>query len=128
MPADRRRINQLVTEQLNERLGMNLTDAFCGLKAYRTSALAKLELRETGYAMPLELWVQAAKHGLCVEEAAVPLIYLDEDRSFGGALDAAEIRLQYYREVIDRAIAVADLAPVEDLPVPLCGSGSGTSS
>ena len=126
VPADRRRINQMVTEQLNRRLGMNLTDAFCGLKAYRTSALAKLELQETGYAMPLELWVQAAKHGLCVEEAAVPLIYLDEDRSFGGTLDAADIRLKYYREVIDRAIAVADLAEVEDLPEPLCGSELGS--
>lgn len=128
VPADRRRINQMVTEQLNRRLGMNITDAFCGLKAYRTSALAKLELQETGYAMPLELWVQAAKHGLCVEEAAVPLIYLDEDRSFGGTLDAADIRLNYYRDVIDRAIAVADLAEVEDLPEPLCGSELGSTS
>lgn len=127
-PADRRQINQLVTEQLNQRLGLNLTDAFCGLKAYRTSALAKLELQETGYAMPLELWVQAAKHRLCIEEAAVPLIYLDEDRSFGATLDAADIRLQYYREVINRAIEVADLDDVEKLPKPLCGSGSGLSS
>ena len=109
VPTDRRRINQLVTEQLNKRLGLNLTDAFCGFKAYRTSALALLNLEEKGYAMPLELWVQAAKHQLCVQEVAVPLIYLDEERSFGGALDAAEIRLQYYREVIERATTAARL-------------------
>ncbi len=34
-PADRRRINQQVTVELNRRLGLQLTDAFCGFKAYR---------------------------------------------------------------------------------------------
>ena len=41
-------------------MGIELTDAFCGFKAYRVESLKKLELTETGYAMPLELWVQAA--------------------------------------------------------------------
>ena len=58
--------------------------------------------------MPLELWVQAAKHQLRVREMPVPLIYLDEERSFGGTLDAADLRLKYYREVIQRAIVKAD--------------------
>jgi dolichol-phosphate mannosyltransferase len=35
----------------------------------------------------------------------VPLVYLDEARSFGGSLDDAETRLAYYRRVIDRAEA-----------------------
>lgn len=104
VPSDRRRINQIITAELNERLGLNITDAFCGFKAYCTNALAKLELTETGYAMPLELWVQAAKHNLKIREISVPLIYLDEERSFGGALDTAELRLKYYRDVIDRAL------------------------
>jgi dolichol-phosphate mannosyltransferase len=38
-PEARRRINVEVTRWLNECLGLNLTDAFCGFKAYRTSAL-----------------------------------------------------------------------------------------
>src|SRR5438128_948674 len=41
-PADRRFINQTITAELNQKLGLNLTDAFCGFKAYRTSALAQL--------------------------------------------------------------------------------------
>lgn len=109
VPTDRRQINQIITGELNELLGLNITDAFCGFKAYCTKALAKLELTETGYAMPLELWVQAAKHKLRVKEMSVPLIYLDEERSFGGALDAADTRLKYYREVIDRAVQAAGL-------------------
>lgn len=104
VPTDRRQINQIITGELNELLGLNITDAFCGFKAYCTHALAKLNLTETGYAMPLELWVQAAMHKLRVREMSVPLIYLDEERSFGGALDAADLRLAYYREVIERAV------------------------
>ncbi|QEG35294.1 glycosyltransferase family 2 protein [Bythopirellula goksoeyrii] len=103
VPSDRLLINRTITKELNQQLGLNLTDAFCGFKAYRTRALANLELTETGYAMPLELWVQAAWHGLRITEVPVPLIYLDEERSFGGPLDAAETRLNYYREVIAQA-------------------------
>jgi dolichol-phosphate mannosyltransferase len=101
-PEQRRRINQQITEEVNRRLGLTLTDAFCGFKAYRVPALAKIELTETGYAMPLELWVRAARLRLRIVELPVPLIYLDEKRSFGGALDDAETRLAVYRQVLDR--------------------------
>ncbi len=108
-PPDRQQINAVITAELNALLGLNLTDAFCGFKAYRTSALARARLTETGYAMPLELWVQAAALQLKIVELAVPMIYLDEKRSFGGALDDAEQRLAIYREVIARAIRAAGL-------------------
>jgi dolichol-phosphate mannosyltransferase len=104
-PAQRLWINQQITAELNRRLCLRLTDAFCGFKAYRVSGLAKLRLMETGYAMPLELWVQAAYAGLRIIERPVPLIYLDEKRSFGGVLDDATTRLQYYHQVLDRSIA-----------------------
>jgi glycosyltransferase involved in cell wall biosynthesis len=104
-PAQRRWINQLVTSELNRRLGLRLTDAFCGFKAYRVRAVANLTLTENGYAMPLELWVQAARAGLRIVERAVPLIYLDEKRSFGGVLDDGSTRLEYYHLVLDRSIA-----------------------
>jgi hypothetical protein len=35
----------------------------------------------------------------------VPLVYLDESRSFGGTLDDGATRLAYYRRVLDRAEA-----------------------
>ncbi len=104
-PADRRKINAMLTAELNSRLGLELTDAFCGFKAYRVPALAKLELTEDGYGMPLELWVEAARAGLSIVELPVPLIYLEEERSFGGALDQADRRLAYYRRVLDTAMA-----------------------
>lgn len=103
-PEDRRHINRLMTEELNRVLGLNLTDAFCGFKAYRVEALRRLQVRETGYAMPLEVWVQAARFGFRIVELAIPLVYLDEKRSFGGALDDAKTRLAMYRRVLEESV------------------------
>lgn len=122
-PADRRRINQELTREVNRRLALALTDAFCGFKAYRAAALAKFELRETGYAMPLELWVQAAAARMRIVELPVPLIYLDERRSFGGALDDAERRLAHYRAVLDAALARHPLPAARSARLARCGEG-----
>jgi dolichol-phosphate mannosyltransferase len=108
-PEERRRINVEVTRWLNECLGLSLTDAFCGFKAYRTSALAQFDITDLGYAMPLQVWVQAVQHGMSIVEVPVPLIYLDESRAFGGALDDAEYRLNHYREVFHDALRRAGL-------------------
>jgi glycosyltransferase involved in cell wall biosynthesis len=107
-PAERRQINTQITRELNERLGLSITDAFCGFKAYRVPALAKLTISEPGYGMPIELWVQAAYHQLRIVEVPVPLIYLDEERSFGGSLDDGRKRMEYYHRVLDRAIDTAE--------------------
>ena len=104
-PEQRRKINHIVSAELSRRLNIKLTDAFCGFKAYRTASLDKLTPTENGYAMPLELWVQAAQANLNIIELPVPLIYLDEARSFGGVLDDDATRLEYYHLVLDRSIA-----------------------
>lgn len=103
-PQERMFINRRITAELNQRLGFSLTDAFCGFKAYRSEALRAMRISENGYAMPLQLWVEAAAAGLSIIELPVPLIYLDLERSFGGSLDHAETRLKYYHEVFDNAI------------------------
>jgi glycosyltransferase involved in cell wall biosynthesis len=103
-PEARRRINVEVTRWLNECLGLSLTDAFCGFKAYRTSVLPKFDITDFGYAMPLQIWAQAVQHGMTIVETPVPLIYLDESRAFGGALDNADFRLKHYRQVFQDAL------------------------
>ena len=103
-PIERRRINIEVTRWLNECLGLNLTDAFCGFKAYRASILPKFEVTDFGYAMPLQVWVQAVRHEMSIVEVPVPLIYLDENRAFGGSLDDATYRLNHYRGVFREAL------------------------
>jgi glycosyltransferase involved in cell wall biosynthesis len=102
-PRDRLEINQVITAETNERFGLQLTDTFCGFKAYRVDALKKLRITEKGWGMPLQLWVQAARLGLRIKEIGVPRIYLDPHRAFGGMLNDANERLAYYRRVIDSA-------------------------
>lgn len=108
-PEERRKINVEVTRWLNECLGLNLTDAFCGFKAYNRRALECFEVTDLGYAMPLQVWVQAVQHGLKIVEAPVPLIYLDESRAFGGSLDDSTYRLNHYRKVFADALERAGL-------------------
>ena len=109
-PPERLAINRKITSELNHRLGLHLTDAFCGFKAYRSFGLRQMRITDQGYAMPLQLWVEAVAANLRVIELPVPLIYLDLERSFGGALDQAETRLRYYHQVLDEAIAAAPLS------------------
>jgi len=121
-PADRRRINLRITDLLNECLGLGLTDSFCGFKAYRVSSLAAFDVTELGYAMPLQHWVQAVAAGLKVVEFPVPLVYLEEERSFGGSLDDADRRMRYYLEVLTRELCEHRLPlPAELREATPCG-------
>ena len=103
-PADRRAINRTITEEVNVALGLQLTDAFCGFKAYRTHACAKLALTVDGYDFPMQFWVQAAAHRLRIGEIPVPRIYHDPNRSFGGELDDPSVRLAAYRDTFRREL------------------------
>ncbi len=104
-PEERRRINRQITACLNEELYLSITDAFCGFKAYRVSSLVDLQITVPGYAMPLQLWVQIADLDWRIVEFPVPLVYVDDTRSFGGPLDQAEERLSYYRDVLNRELS-----------------------
>jgi len=115
-PQDRARINHVITQELNDRFGLGLTDSFCGFKAYRREALCRLHITETGWGMPLQLWVQAARLGLRVKEVGVPRVYLDPYRAFGGVMDDPEQRLAHYRGVIEAAAA----EPLPAAPHPCC--------
>jgi len=105
VPEERRSINVWINAILARVTPYRLTDAFCGFKAYRVAALERLALAETGYAMPLEFWIQAARHGLRVREVPVRLVYVDPSRRFGDGLDDPRVRLRYYLEVLDRELA-----------------------
>jgi dolichol-phosphate mannosyltransferase len=102
-PSDRRFINATITREINTRYGLNLTDSFCGFKAYRREALEKLRITESGWGMPLQLWVQSARQSLRVKEIGVPRLYLDPNRAFGGVMNDPDQRLEYYRSVLASA-------------------------
>ncbi len=110
-PPDRRRINATMTQELNEALGLAITDAFCGFKAYRVERCAALRLTTTGYEFPMEFWAQAAAASLRIRELPIRRIYTDLTRSFGETLDDPAIRLAHYRETLRSALD------------PCCGRG-----
>jgi len=101
-PEDRRSINAKLTRLLNDLFKLDLTDSFCGYKAHRVSAMARLSLNEVGYAFPMQFWPQVWHHRLRVTEIPVRLIYNDPTRHFGGRLDDADERLRHYLDVLDR--------------------------
>ena len=103
-PPERRAVNDAVTTAINRVTGWSLTDAFCGFKAYRADALGRLHLTEGGYALPLQVWAEAYRAGLCVVELPVERIYFDGDRSFGQDLDDPVKRLGYYLRVWNAAL------------------------
>lgn len=102
VPEDRRAINGTITARVNEITGFSLTDSFCGFKAYKVSALRKLSITEFGYAMPLQVWMQAKHFGLRVSERPVSRIYDDPTRTFGGDLDNPEVRLKLYLDTLEK--------------------------
>lgn len=116
-PVDRRSINTQITALLNRLFGWRLSDAFCGFKAHRVSAMSRLSLTEKGYAFPMQLWPQVCAAGLRVTEIPVRLIYNDPTRTFGGNLDDADRRLRHYLGVLSSELAaqgaVAEATAVE---------------
>lgn len=103
-PPARRAVNDAVAREINGVTGWSLTDAFCGFKAYRALALHSMHLTEDGYALPLQVWAEAYRAGLCVVELPVERIYFEGDRSFGQDLDDPDKRLEYYLRVWNDAL------------------------
>jgi glycosyltransferase involved in cell wall biosynthesis len=121
-PTDRRSINKFITSTVNDCFGLKLTDAFCGFKAHRMSAMRKLKLDIPGYAFPMQLWPQVAHAGLRVTEIPVRLIYNDPTRHFGGLLDDPDNRLKHYLDVLCSEQKRIDGSVLEQNNVPCpCG-------
>ena len=120
-PSDRMAINRTITSEVNAALGLAITDAFCGFKAYRVRPCARLRLDIDGYEFPMQFWVQAVAAGLRIGEIAVPRIYHDMSRTFGGALDDPSVRLASYRDALRQELRrcrarLAGADPMRGLP------------
>ena len=111
-PEQRRRINVEVTRWLNECLGLSRDRRLLRIQGLSHIRFEAFDITDNGYAMPLQVWVQAVAHKMKIVEVPVPLIYLDESRAFGGALDDAEYRLAHYRRVLKDALQAAGLQAV----------------
>jgi hypothetical protein len=65
--------NPMLTGMLNVLFRAGVSDAHCGLRALRRSAVARLGLSATGMEFASEMVIKAAKRGLRIEE--VPITY-----------------------------------------------------
>jgi len=128
-PEARKAINMQINQLMERELGLKLTDSFCGFKAYRVSSLSRLDVTEYGYAMPMQFWVQVVAQKLRIREYPVPLIYLEEERSFGGSLDDSEKRLTYYLDVFaeEKSRWKDQLAHTKPIQSPAAEVPSGSS-
>jgi dolichol-phosphate mannosyltransferase len=115
-PQERRAVNVTITDVLNDLFHFGITDAFCGFKAHRVSAMQRLRLDEEGYAFPLQLWPQVAAANLRLTEIPVRLIYNDPTRHFGGSLDDVGNRLRHYLDVLSKEVARLAENPLSAVP------------
>ena len=82
VPIDRYVTNMFLTRTINEIFNINITDAFCGLKGYKTSILP-IEMNDAGYSFPLIFWNFCSKQKLALKEIETPIIYRLDRRSRG---------------------------------------------
>jgi hypothetical protein len=74
MPWLHRRIgNPALTWVLNRLFGLRVSDAHCGLRAFRADALRRLDLRSGGMELASELAIKAGRRRLAVAE--IPIDY-----------------------------------------------------
>jgi dolichol-phosphate mannosyltransferase len=72
----------------------------------------------------MQLWPQVWGKRLRLTEIAVRLIYNDPARSFGAALDDADVRLRHYRDVLCREVNRLAEKPSDcKRSAALCGCG-----
>ena len=101
---DRFLVNAIITGILNT-VGFSITDAFCGLKAYKSDAINDLELEISGYEIPIEIWIKSKKKGYLIIEKGVPVIYKDRNEVLKNAKDSflfrkGEERIEKYIRLI----------------------------
>ncbi len=82
VPVDRYVLNMLLTKTINKCFNLGITDAFCGLKAYRVKSLPNT-LNHAGYAFPLVFWQFVSHAGLKLKEIATSIIYRLDRRGRG---------------------------------------------
>jgi hypothetical protein len=65
--------NPILTKLINRFFGLRVSDAYCGMRMFRRSALPRLELQAPGMEFALEMILKSAKRGLRMAE--VPIDY-----------------------------------------------------
>ncbi|MFX0014734.1 MAG: glycosyltransferase family 2 protein [Promethearchaeota archaeon] len=107
VPLDRYILNMLLTRTINKCFGLEITDAFCGLKGYRVKTLPN-NLYHAGYAFPLVFWQFVSESGLRFIEIETPIIYRLGRRSRG----KWNHRVKEYFEILESLIVSPEMKQI----------------
>jgi|Deesub1362A_J573_1020465.scaffolds.fasta_scaffold00006_115 dolichol-phosphate mannosyltransferase len=99
-PSERKYVNFLIQRVLFYLTGIKITDAFCGFRAYKREFLKDIDLKEKGYAFPLEMWYYVYKKKARLKEIPCELYY-PEKKDFPGNIKNKKQRLAYYKSVLE---------------------------
>jgi glycosyltransferase involved in cell wall biosynthesis len=111
-PKHREWASGVLTRLVCQYTAYNITDCACGFRAYRISALRKLNLTEKGYAWPFQLWIQADGAGLRVKEIPIALIYFQSGEGSQAESRLVRKTVNYCRWVMQREMRSGEPNPL----------------
>jgi hypothetical protein len=79
---------------------VSFSDPFCGFRAYSSTFLREIHLKEQSYGICLEMLLEIIRIQAPYCELPIKLIYVDSTRGFLDGLDDPLKRLDYYRDII----------------------------
>ena len=112
VPHSRYLINRYIAGMLERYCSVRFSDPFCGFRAYRSTLLEGVALRERSYGICLEMLMEILRLGAIFHELPIEMIYHDPARNFLDGLDDPKKRLDYYRGIIRNRIACARIEGV----------------
>jgi len=110
-PKHREWASGVLTRLVRQYTSYDITDCASGFRAYKVSALRKLNLTEKGYAWPFQFWIQAALAGLRVKEIPIALIYFQSEEDSRGESKLIRRTVSYCRWVMQREMRSAEPNP-----------------
>jgi glycosyltransferase involved in cell wall biosynthesis len=104
-PKHREWASEVLTRLVCQYTLYDITDCASGFRAYKVSALQKLNLTEKGYVWPFQLWIQTARAGLRVKEIPIALIYFPSEEDSQAESKLVRKTVNYCRWVMQREMS-----------------------
>lgn len=111
-PKHREWASGVLTRLVCQYTSYDITDCASGFRAYKVSALRRLNLTEKGYAWPFQLWIQAARAGFRVKEMPIALIYSHAAENSQAESKLISKTVSYCRWVMQREMSLGEPNPL----------------
>ena len=102
VPQIRLTINRYISRLIENLFSVRFTDPFSGYRGYRDSFLKRVDLREYGYRLGLEIILEIIRLKVNFEEISIKPIYNNYFIYFINGLNDPRRRLLYYLELLSQ--------------------------